>query len=121
MALIAIPVSVLNKIIIFNFLWSGCSEKQHLDLCSWEIIAKPKLLGGWGLRNIFLFNRALTTNSLWQALMKDGILHRVIKDTYLPYVLVSTWFKTSTNSVNCASQTWKNILKSLHLITHWMS
>jgi hypothetical protein len=123
MALAAIPVSVLNKIrqLIFNFLWSGCSEKQHLHLCSWEIIAKPKLLGGWGLRNIFLFNRALAANSLWRVLMKDGIWHRVIKDKYLPYCSVSTWFRTTTNRSISASQTWKNLLKSLHLITHWLS
>jgi hypothetical protein len=51
MALAAIPVSVLNKIrqIIFTFLWSGCSEKQHIHLCSWDFIARPKHLGGWGL------------------------------------------------------------------------
>jgi hypothetical protein len=99
MPLSVIPTSMLNKIriLIFNYLWSGCSEKQHLHLCSWEIFAKPKLLGGWGLRNIFIFNRALTTNSLWRALMKDGIWHKVIKEKYLPYVSVYTWFRTTTN------------------------
>jgi hypothetical protein len=60
MALAAILVSVLNKIrqLIFTFLWAGCCEKKHLHLCRWEDIARPKHLGGWGLRNIFLFNKA---------------------------------------------------------------
>jgi hypothetical protein len=73
-------------------------------------------MGGWGLRDIFLFNRSLAAISLWQALMKDGIWHRVIKDKYLIYCLVSTWFRTTS-----ASQTWKNLLKSLLFITHWSS
>jgi hypothetical protein len=75
MALVVIPVSVLNKLrqLMFSFLWSRCSEKQHLHPCRWEKIAKPKLFGGWGLQNIFHFNRALVANSLWRVLMKDGI------------------------------------------------
>ena len=92
MALTTIPVFFLDKIrkLIYNFLWTGCSEKPHFHLCSWDMIAKPKLLGGWGLRNIFLFNRALAANSLWRVLMKDGIWHKVIKDKYFPYSSVST-------------------------------
>jgi hypothetical protein len=97
MALAAVPVSVLTKIrqLIFDFLWSGGSTAHHFHLCSWEVLAKPKSLGGWGLRNIFHFNRALAANSLWRVLMKDGIWHRVIKDKYLPYISVATWFRST--------------------------
>jgi hypothetical protein len=109
MALASIPVSVLNKIrqLVFTFLWSGSSDKHHYHLCRWENIAKPKLFGGWGLRNIFLFNRSLAANSLWRVLMKDGIWHRVIKDKYLPYCSVSTWLRSTTQRMTYASQTWK--------------
>jgi hypothetical protein len=66
MALAAVPVSVLSKIrqLIFDFLWSGGGIAHHFHLCNWEMLAKPKSLGGWGLRNIFHFNRALAANSL---------------------------------------------------------
>jgi hypothetical protein len=76
MALAAIPVTILNRIrqLIFTFLWSGGSEKKHLHLCSWDSIAKPKLVGGWGLRNIFLFNKSLASNTLWRVLTQDGIM-----------------------------------------------
>jgi hypothetical protein len=94
---------------------------HHFHLCSWEVLAKPKSFGGWGLRNIYHFNRALAANSLWRVLMKDGIWHRVIKDKYLPYISVSTWFRSTTTKQPLASQTWKNLLKSLPLITHWLS
>jgi hypothetical protein len=67
MALAAIPTSILEKIrkLMFSFLWSGDGGKKNMHLCSWEVIAKPKHMGGWGIRNIFLFNSALAANSLW--------------------------------------------------------
>jgi hypothetical protein len=103
MALAAIPTSVLSKIrsLIFDFLWSGGGSNQHYHLVSWEVIAKPKSVGGWGIRNIFHFNRALAVNSLWRVLMKDNIWHRVIKDKYLPYTFVATWLRSA--NVNTTS------------------
>jgi len=67
MALAAIPASILQKIrkLIFSFLWSGDEGKKNFHLCIWEFLAKPKLMGGWGIQNNFLFNSALATNSLW--------------------------------------------------------
>jgi hypothetical protein len=123
MALVAIPVSILEKIrkLMFNFLWSGEEGKKHYHLCSWEIIAKPKHLGGWGIRNLFLFNSALAENSLWRVLMKDGIWHKVIKDKYIQHSSIVTWLRSASTTTPAASQTWKNLLKDLHLLTHWLS
>jgi hypothetical protein len=77
MALATIPVAVLTKIhkLIFNFLWTVGRKELVIHLCSWVLIAKPKPcswvriaklkpLGGWGLRNLFIFNCALAANSL---------------------------------------------------------
>jgi hypothetical protein len=123
MALESILMSVLNRIrqLMFNFLWSGSSVKQHIHLCKWEIIAKPKIFGGWGIRNIYLFNRSLVENTLWRVLMKDDIWHRVIKDKYLPYSSVFTWLRSTTQRTTNASQTWRNLVKSINVITHWLS
>jgi hypothetical protein len=82
---------------------------------------KTKSFGGWGLRNIFHFNRVLAANSLWSVLTKEGIWHKVIKDKYLPYSSISTWLRSASTAQPLASQTWKNLLKSLPLITHWLS
>jgi hypothetical protein len=53
--------------------------------------------------------------------MKDGIWHRVIKDKYLPHCSVATWLRSASHRTTVASQIWKNLLKSLHIITHWLS
>lgn len=123
MALAAVPRSVLNKIqqLIFEFHWFGGGSTQHYHLCCWEAISKPKLYGAWGLRNLFHFNLALATNSLWRVLTKQGIWHKVIKDKYLPYTSITTWLRWATTAQPLASQTWKNLTKSLLLITHWLS
>jgi hypothetical protein len=53
--------------------------------------------------------------------MGDGIWHRVIKDKYLPYTYVATWLRSTQISQPLASHFWKNLMKSLPLITHWLS
>jgi hypothetical protein len=96
-------------------------RKDHgIHLCSWVQIAKPKSLGGWGLKNPFLFNQGLAANSLWRVLMEDEIWHRVIKDKYLPYTSVATWLRSALVTQPLASQLWKSLMKSLPLITHWL-
>jgi hypothetical protein len=122
MALAAIPVSILEKIrkLMLNFLWSGNEGKKHYHICSWEVIVKPNPLGGWGIRNIYLFNNALVENSLWCVLMKHGVWNKVIKEKYIQHSSVVTWIILDPSTTTMASQTWKNLLKSLHLITHWL-
>jgi hypothetical protein len=96
LTLASLPSSIQNKIrqIIFSFLWSGCRKKKSIHLCNWQLIARPKHLGGWGLRNLTGFSRALAAHSLWRALMKDGLWHRVLKEKYFPYVSVHRWLRT---------------------------
>jgi hypothetical protein len=123
MTLAHISLSVLHKIhrLSFSFLWSGIKNKHRYHLCSWHTIAKPKQLGGWGLRNIFVFYRALAMNTLWRALMKPGIWHRVIKDKYYPHVPVVSWLRSAVGYTSYGSQSWKNILNTLPIILHWLA
>jgi hypothetical protein len=66
MALAAIPTMVLEKLrkITYNFLWSSSKDHHKLHLCNWETLEKTKMKGGWGIINIFKFNKALAANSL---------------------------------------------------------
>jgi hypothetical protein len=122
MALAAVPVSVLSKIRQLILISSGrVVEKNIIFTSATGRCLQAEHLGGWGLRNLFIFNRALAANSLWRVLMKEGIWHQVIKDKYLPYTSVATWLRSTTVIQPLASQIWKNLLKSLPLITHWLS
>ena len=66
MALVVVPTSVLSKIrqMVYDFLWMGGHKDHGIHLCNWFQIAKLKSLGGWGLKNPFIFNQVLATNSL---------------------------------------------------------
>jgi hypothetical protein len=57
MSMEALPRSVINRIrkVMFQFLWNGHSETQHYHLCRWEALSRPKKYGGWGFRNLYLF------------------------------------------------------------------
>jgi hypothetical protein len=44
---------------MFSFLWTGKKDKEGMHLISWKRISKPKKIGGWGIKNIFTFGKAL--------------------------------------------------------------
>jgi hypothetical protein len=123
LALANLPSLILHRIqqLVFSFLWSGRNKKKKFHMCDWKLIARPKHHGGWGLRNLGSFGRAMTTNTLWRALMQDGLWHRVLKDKYFPFVLVARWLRTITIVDVKGSRTWKHLLKSLHILLHWLA
>ncbi|CAK8576940.1 unnamed protein product [Lathyrus sativus] len=47
-----------------NFLWSGSMEKRSMAWVSWKTLCKLKVNGGFGIKDIGLFNRALLTKWL---------------------------------------------------------
>jgi hypothetical protein len=50
MSLEAIPRVVLNQIqkLIFKFLWNGSKDSQKIHLCRWDLLSRPKKVGGGG-------------------------------------------------------------------------
>jgi hypothetical protein len=53
-----------------------------MHLVNWKRIAKPKKTGGWGIKNIFSFGKALAAKSLWRCLMVPGLWHEVIQKIF---------------------------------------
>jgi hypothetical protein len=54
MLLAWIPRGILENLkrICSKFLWAGSKEQFVLPWVKWSVLASPKLLGGWGLKNI---------------------------------------------------------------------
>jgi hypothetical protein len=65
--------------------------------------------------------RDMAKNTLWRELMQDGLWHHVLKHKYYPYASVDRWLHTVIVSDVTGSQTWKHLLKSLHIILHWIA
>ncbi|KAE8659133.1 Mannose-P-dolichol utilization defect 1 protein [Hibiscus syriacus] len=67
LSIFRIPSSVLNKLnsIMASFLWGGASDKKNIHWIKWDLVCKPKKLGGLGIPNLLL-NRALLGKWVWK-------------------------------------------------------
>jgi hypothetical protein len=117
-----IPKGILNNIRkrMFSFLWTGKKLKEGLHLISWKKIAKPKKDGGWGIKNIFSFGKALATKNLWRCLMIPGLWHEVIIKKYIKKKIVIEWFREGKKNWNGASNIWRALTSSLAILTDWL-
>jgi hypothetical protein len=63
-----IPKGILKKIWKkgFHFLWSESHKKDGVPLVRWSLLAKPKIMGEWGIKNTYLLSQALARKSLWR-------------------------------------------------------
>ena len=68
MALAWIPKAILEKArrIFSNFLWNGNKEHKVLPWVKWNQIARPKELGGWGIKNSLMFAKAMAEKAGWR-------------------------------------------------------
>ncbi|KAL9689125.1 hypothetical protein QQ045_033557 [Rhodiola kirilowii] len=66
MRVLLFPKNVLRKIsaICRNFLWSGSSSGKR-NLVAWKRVTKSKEQGGLGVKNVFVFNKALMLKQVW--------------------------------------------------------
>ena len=51
-----------------DFLWSGIGEGKRDHLVRWDVVCKPKAIGGFGFGNISQRNLALLGKWLWRYL-----------------------------------------------------
>lgn len=80
----AIPKNIMYNIrrVIVNFIWNGREDRGRYHLARWDLIMRPKLLGGWGLKEFGNFRRALLIKYLWRGLKSNGIWSEIIRFKY---------------------------------------
>ena len=85
LSLFKIPASMAAKIMRLqrDFLWSGVGEGKRDHLVSWDVVCKPKAIGGLGFGKIALRNVALLGKCLWRYPREGSALwHKVISSIY---------------------------------------
>ncbi|RVW17872.1 putative ribonuclease H protein [Vitis vinifera] len=85
LSLFKIPASVAAKIerLQRDFLWSGIGEGKRDHLVRWDVVCKPKAIGGLGFGNISWRNLALLGKWLWRYPREGSVLwHQVILSIY---------------------------------------
>jgi hypothetical protein len=98
--------------------WKKVKEGMHL--VNWKRIAKPKKTGGWGIKNIFSFGKALAAKILWRCLMVPRLWHEVAYKKYLKKKIVVDWFREGRKNWVGMSNCWRDLTSSLSIITDWL-
>lgn len=112
MTLHKIPKAVLNHIrkLAVSFLWSGNHSEEKIHLVKWSIIARPKAMGGWGLKDLDTFGRAFRMKSMWRFLNTHSIWSQICCVKYLRGADKMSWFIKGLRSWGSASPVWKALL-----------
>jgi hypothetical protein len=118
MCLSWIPKGTLEKIrrLYFRFIWSGMKDHYTLPWAKWELLARPKSLGGWGLKNIFTFAKELAAKSSWRLINTNNIWTHVVTKKYILPRTIEYWIRWSNKTTSNCSIIWKAIIKSFHVI-----
>ncbi|RVX16773.1 LINE-1 retrotransposable element ORF2 protein [Vitis vinifera] len=85
LSLFKIPVSIASKIekMQRDFLWSGAGEGKKDHLIRWEVVSRPKEMGGLGFGKTSMRNIALLGKWLWRfPRERSGLWHKVIASIY---------------------------------------
>lgn len=71
-----LPKSVIRKLegICRNFLWEGKATHSKPPATSWDLVCKPKWVGGLGMRNGIAWNKCTIGKLVWDIANKADIL-----------------------------------------------
>jgi hypothetical protein len=102
-----IPKGVLTSIreICFNYLWKNSVEFLGSYLVTHKKLSKPKSLGGWGLKDLYSFGKALEGKSLWVFITWDNLWRCILIDKYICLYSIIEWIRCSDKSLPKMSPT----------------
>jgi hypothetical protein len=89
-------------------------------LVSWKKLVVPKAQGGWGLKNIFLFSKALAAKNVWRLIQGSGLWAQVIKEKYIAPDTMEEWVRNPVKRIQNASIIWKAIVTAFPLVGNWL-
>jgi len=116
-------ISILNNFMkcMMHFLWSCNANKDKYHLSRWEKISLPKKLGGWSIKNLSLFNLALSLKIPWRGLFGSRLWSGVLKYKYLQKKYFEDWIKMPNKSILNTSNFWHDFVKSYPWMGSWLS
>jgi hypothetical protein len=119
MSLAWIPKGLLEKSrkLCFRFIWSGTQEAFTTPWAKWDLLAHPKALGGWGLKNIFMFAKALATKSGWRLLTTDSLWSTILIQKYIRPDSLEDWIRKPEKKLTNCSIIWKSIQNYFQVIS----
>lgn len=118
MTLSWIPRGILNRLqsISCRFLWKGQQTGRSFAWVKWDTIALPKRWGGWGIKRLALFSKALATKLGWRLLTSDSLWSRVAYAKYIKPQTVLDWICTRQGNSHQISNIWKAVIDTIPLL-----
>jgi hypothetical protein len=118
MSLAWIPKGILekNRKLCSKILWAGTKEKVVFPLVKCSTLSIPKYLGGWGLKNVFLFSKDMDANSVWRLISKDNLWTQVVTHKYIRPSSLQEWIRSPSKMHHVASIIWKYLVSSFDVI-----
>jgi len=107
--------------IISSLLWKGPRNNLGFHLVSWDMISKPKVLGGCGFWNIHWFSQALEVKSLWRGLFGLGSWSKVMVKKYLKGEDVILWLHAKKYKFTAPSNFWRNFMDTMPLLKKYLT
>lgn len=113
---ILLPIGVCNSIdkIVRRFLWGSTTHQRKCHLVQWNIVTKPKELGGLGLRSAKDMNMAFLAKLGWRFINseKDALWVRILAAKYTQWktIIEALSDKKGTSNV------WKSIVKAAQIV-----
>jgi hypothetical protein len=93
-----------------KFLWQGTEDKFKYHMAKWEMVSRPKDLGGLGIINTRMMNECLLVKWIWKILQHpDTLWFAIIKAKYL------NGCNFFTSKSKGSSQFWQGLHKVKHL------
>jgi hypothetical protein len=84
-------------------------------------LSKPKGFGGWGLKDVFIFGKALAAKSLWVFLTRDNLWQRILIDKYIALRTILDWLRRSQKPIHNVSNQWKEITLVFPIIGQFLA
>eukprot|EP00253_Pinus_taeda_P008243 PITA_08243 len=118
MTLAWIPRGILSRLqsICAKFLWNGHHTGKHFSWVNWATIAKPKQWGGWGIKNLDFFAKALAAKLGWRLLTTESLWTQVAQAKYTKPMHLMDWLRLQHIPGRNTSNIWKAVLQSLPLL-----
>lgn len=99
-----------------RFLWKGQQQGRLFAWVKWDTIAKPKRWGGWGIKRLDSFSKALAAKLRWRLLTSDGLWSQVAYAKYIKPQTVLDWICTQHGTNHQISNIWKAVIGTLPLL-----
>jgi hypothetical protein len=76
----------------------------------------PKALGGWGLKNIFFFSKALAEKFSWRLIKTSSLWTQVTYQKYIAPLSILDWVRSLNKTAAGISIIWKDLIKDFSLV-----